>query len=301
MNTLRRLIALAGAACVLGACAQTERAQPIVTDDASVGAIGALPMASETSNGMEVRWWYADDTSGAVGLALASAEGVGEDVLGGASSRLASNGIRVVRVPIGEALSVSERIGRLGARKRTWFGANGVWSEAYLGRRVAGNVPVTLDGERVRLERGTLRVLARVWAARTLGGAVLRADFATQLREPGRSPGETYFERPEFKGEIDKGEVLGGLSFSAVLDPEYAYVITCAPPGTVWQTGEASGGSSQGGEVELPEALPGPPTKAALTAGEVLFSAQPEETGGELIRSVVMVIPRLPSVGRALR
>jgi len=102
-----------------------------------------------------------------------------------------------------------------------------------------------------------------------------------------------------------------------MLDSAFAYVIVCEEPGAVWESlvsDEGDAGEREIDSVEnvstveqdegafdqLPDLLPGPPAKRPLTLGEVLLSARAEETGGVPIKSVIVVIPRLPSEVRLL-
>ena len=307
MRRLTRTIALAGAALLASACAPRDR-NTVVINDTSRGAVGAPAIVSENANGMEVRWWFADDVEGRLGNVLAEFESAGTDMRTRGSGQIAANGVRIVRVPVDRAYEVQEAIGSFGSRKRTWLPATGVWSEIYRGRRVGESVPILIGGRRTRLEQGTVRMLARVWAAQTLEGSVLRADFATQVQEANATPASEYFERPEYLTEIDKGSVIRDLSFGATLDTRYVYIITCEEPGLVWDTatGEIAPPSEEiddedaSQEFTLPDVLPGPVAKKPLTLGEVMLSARPEETGGRTIKSIIMVIPRLPSEARLL-
>ncbi len=303
MRRAARLILLA--ACALGACAPATRTEH---NNTARGAIGAPAIVSENANGMEVRWWFVDDAEGRLGRVLAQYQSAGAVLQTNGAGTIESNGVRVVRVPVERVPELQEALGSLGTRKRTWLPATGVWSEVYRGRRVGERVPVLIGGRRVRLEEGIVRMLGRVWAARTLDGPVLRADFATQVREPVSTRANEYFQRPRFLSEIEKGDVIRDLSFGAVLETDSVYVIVCEEPGLVWETSdgglaplsEEQSDAATDEEFALPDVMLGPVAKKPLTLGEVLLSARPEETGGPLIKSIIMVIPRLPSEVRLL-
>lgn len=316
MSGLRRIahiLLLTGAICALAACAPTQRP----ADETSINETGAPPIAGENANGIEVRWWFTDDTSGAVERALApyTDEPVGLDE--STRSALRASGVRILRVPIEDSGDVARSLGTLGSRKRTWLTPSGKWSEAYTGRTVGPSVPVMLGGRRVRLDHGTLRILARPWIARTLEGPLLRASFATQNRRPPPPPGEGYFASPTFEGPLDKGPILDPLAFTMTLDDAHAWFITCAAPDETWEVKKQTDETEEdvdeqadekddqpdgapGQPLSFPDAMPGPPAMRPLTVGEVLLSLRPEETGGRTIKSVIMIVPRLPGAERLL-
>jgi len=312
---VRTFAVCVGMCAILGACA--SRPSHVPMNDVSRGDIGAHAIVSAKSNGMEVRWWFAEDHDGRVGSALAQYAGNPVALRDGEQRTLEASGVRITRIPLEDVAQLSAEIGTLGSRKRTWLSATGVWSEVYRGRRVSDSVPIMLGGRRTRLDTGILRMLGRVWIAHTLDGQILRADFATQLYVPEVLGAGTVFKAPQFKEEIEKGGVLRALSFHCMLDSAFAYVIVCEEPGAVWESlvsDEGDAGEREIDSVEnvstveqdegafdqLPDLLPGPPAKRPLTLGEVLLSARAEETGGVPIKSVIVVIPRLPSEVRLL-
>ena len=280
-------------------------------------SVADSPVVDEEANGVDIRWWFTDDSNGSLARALgphaAAPVGIGES----RRDALRASGVRIARITLDEADAVLEQLDSLGSRKHTWLTPTGRWSQVYTGRRVGPSVPVMLGGRRTHMDPGTLRLLARTWVSRTLDGPILRAGLAAQNKAPPPPPGESFFERPAFKSEPEKGPILDPIAFTLTLEEGHVWVITCAAPDDDWQrrsqpgqqadTPEKSQNENESDapsprrELAFPQTMPGPPAKRPLTVGEILLSLRPEETGGRTIKTVVVIVPRLPSDTRLLQ
>lgn len=253
--------------------------------------------------GLEVRWWLADDTDGAVGAALARfAEPVREPAA--IMSRWEASGLRLVRMPRDRWPAVEPALVPLNQRVRDLVGWAPEWREVFRGRRVGGEQPIIVDGARASLDRGVFRLLLRTFPAPPGDDASRRGEVHTELAfqvVPITTGRNAPFETPRLQPVQDEGEVIRRLTLSAPLDPGYVYVLTSEAPGVEWSARDeaappdpaetdAMNQSEAQGVFEL-----GPPASGPRTLGEAALGASAQETGSRGAKAVIVLMPRAPA------
>lgn len=280
-----------------------------VSDDSGSTETGATePIVSGNADGLEVHWWLADDSGGAIGAALApyAADLQPEDRV--TRTRWESSGLRLVRVPVDRWAAVAPLLVPLHQRTRDWIGWAPQWREVFRGRRVGGEQPVVIEGERTNPERSLLRVLLRAWPAPPADPAVrrpeVRAEIAFQLLPPDTTRRDP-FARPKIVPPEEEGTILRRLTMQSALDPGYVYVLTAEAPGVTWESRsdfpvEPSPASDEEADSSMEELIAGPPSSGPRTLGEAGLGASAAETKNRPAKAVIVFVPRVPSAYQLL-
>ncbi len=296
------------AASLLAACAgdaereATPAQQPQTLAEVSTPA-PAEPIISGVAEGLEVHWWLADDSGGAIGAALAPYASDLQPEDRTTRTRWESSGFRLVRVPTDRWPAVERALVPLHQRTKDWIGWTPQWREVFRGRRVGGEQPIVVEGERTDLPRALLRVLLRAWPAPPADPAVrrpeVRVEVAFQLLTPdarSRDP----FARPKIVPVEEEGTILRRLTMQSALDPGYIYVLTTEAPGVAWERRsdspvEAPPEGDGEDEESIEEFIAGPPASGPRTLGEAGLGASADETKNRAAKAVIVFIPRAPS------
>jgi hypothetical protein len=168
-----------------------------------------------------------------------------------ALERWRANGLRVVGVPVSALESVLNTLApRGGTAQREWLGQPTSWSE--LARTpTQPSFLLALDGERLALPAGSLRLLVRAWTrplASTNSSQRPRASLRLELlpqhadergarraevvqRDPS---GEVIVTTPTLS-TLDDGVVFSSLGLDGDLDGSQALVIVFEQPGVDWR------------------------------------------------------------------
>lgn len=325
--TLGRRTSAVWSAAMLGAalagCAGANR--PIAVVQAPRSTAAPAPIVTTANDGLEVHWWIADDTDGAVGHALSIYADPALPDAEHIRARWNANGLRMVQVPQEQFAGLQSRLPAVRAQRKLWVGWVTSWTEIVRGRRAGGASPLIIDGQRSPMPFGVLRLIARCWpapaepqAADQWGGpAMVRLELACQLQVEENADVRDVFAQPRIAAVQDEGPVFRQLTLETLLDPQFVYVITSEAPNVVWSSRGASmtqtlspqapvnsgaGDDASAGEpeasfeVEVRAALPfdsiGPPVSSPLTVGQAMLSASHSETGWRDIRIIVVLIPR---------
>jgi hypothetical protein len=283
------------------------------------------PIVTTAKDGLEVHWWIADDTDGAVGAALAEFTEPPLPQGEALRERWNANGLRMVQAPGEQIGELEARLPPLRARRRLWVGWATAWTEIVRGRRAGGASALIIDGQRTSMPTGALRLIARSWPVpieptgeRQWGNEPrVRLELACQLAVEHSVGAEDVFSQPRVVPVPDEGPILRQLTLETVLDPRFVYVLTSEAPGVVWapsaarqaspEPPEAAPGSpaepaAEGserlmepeGRLDLPSEPLGPPVSSPLTVGQAMLSASQAETGWRDLRIIVVLIPRAP-------
>lgn len=273
------------------------------------------PILSTARHGVEVHWWIADDTDGAVAKVLSRYLSPLMPTDDDLRRRWQGNGLRMVRIPAEEITLLQRRLPPLRARRRLWVGWNSTWDEVFQGRRAGGAGALLIDGQRASLPAGVLRFIARAWPAPRLEGDALRGftsppiarlELACQLHIDPVLNAADVFQEPRQIPPQDAGPVFHTLTLETALEDGFAYVITSESPDVAWESLQpadsphppappAPPDDAEDGAFDAFAAEPlGPPSVRALTIGQAMLSARFEETGIRDFRVLVLILPRCP-------
>lgn len=297
------------AASLLAGCAGDTRQEaaplpvPAPVPEASAHPAPAEPIVTGATEGLEVHWWLADDSGGAIGAALAPYATDLQPDDRATRGRWESSGFRLVRVPSDRWPTVEPALVPLHQRTKDWIGWTPQWREVFRGRRVGGEQPIVIEGERTDLPRGLLRVLLRSWPAPPADPAVrrpeVRVEIAFQLL-PVDARSRDPFARPKIVPPEEEGAILRRLTMQSALDPGYVYILTAEAPGVTWERrsdspvdAPASDDGERAGAMD--ELIPGPPASGPRTLGEAGLGASVDETKNRPAKAVIVFIPRAPS------
>lgn len=235
---------------------------------------------SASVDGVELRWWAANDRAGAAGAAIGSVMSPGAVLPPALAQRWNESGLRLVRVPRESIQTLLDAAPPAGQFSRDWKGWMGRWTPVFRGAAIDRRAGFVIDGRRESLGPGAPRVLMRAWPAPTAQGPVVRLDIALQFVD-----GRTDASRltPDRASPVDAGRVLTALTAELALDPAFVYVLTSETPGVQW-AGEQEAAES----VDTGAVGPSPGAGEALTLGELLFSFS--VAGESMPRKVIVVI-----------
>lgn len=271
-------------ACVLGAfvsaaaCSRNDAARPAGTPVSAVrepdSKVRAGPDLTEApvigaDAGLEATWVVA----GADGATFAGAIAPYLDApVPAHPSNIAmweANGLRVVRIPLGEWPALSAALQVSGASQRQWLGASGAWTEIVRGPDQPRGQIIALDAERVELGPGRLRLLSRCWLSPVPpegsgDGSSSRAEFTVEVvpqlleRRPGAT---TLTQAPRTQDPIDQGLVFSRMRMlfrtRDNAEDRYAYLIVSERPDVDWRDAIADRPESDNPPVVV-EARPSP-------------------------------------------
>lgn len=261
------------------------------------------PAAETVPVGLDVIWWVADDTTGAVGAALA--EHVQPPFPEDSALREAwrASGMRLARVPIERLAEIERGVPAVGQRYRTPVGWSVEWKEVFRGRQVGGEAVLIAESRRI-FSAGVMRLLARCWPLVGGGDATGRVHLEMAIQwEPAPSARTVDpFARPEAVPEDQRGEVLRGLTFSAAVEPGFAYILTTEepsaewtprPPPTIEETGFSPPEGIEGSDSGKPKAN-GPALPRTPTLGEAMLGAPETESNRRRLKALVALLAHKP-------
>lgn len=294
--------AVAGSvAFAAGSCSPAPRAEPGEPRTPP-------PIVTTAETGIEVHWWIADDTDGAVGRVLANFAEPAHPDDSALREAWALNGFRMVRAPALELDAIVASLPPVRIHQRQWVGWVTRWTEIFRGRRAGGATPLLIDARRRSLDRGLTRALLRAWPSFDSEGdsparAVARVDLAFQLSRVPDEASLPAFATPEIVPPELEGDVFGALTLSDAMEEGFIYIITGETPGVTWRAGSGASGPppepARAPERAGPDPL-GPPVSAPLTLGEAMFTRRADENAGPPVKALLVILPRTPESFRLL-
>lgn len=305
-------LALAGvaAAAVIASCSGSQRsgspgagqvgvqdpvAQPLAVSPED------FPLVSRAADGLEVQWWIADDTGGAVGTALVDLADGPAPLEPELARAWIANGFRMTRVSLAKLGELQRRLPPAFALDRTWHGWATTWTPVFTGKRVERRTlggsagerggTVLMDDTPVMLEPGVLRIIARSWGAPSPSGArLLRLELVPQLQTSQRDEALASLNLKGVgpKGVQEEGRLFERLALDTALEPGWVYVVAPETPGVEWK-----GTSDRRPPVEA-DPTAGPKVDPLPTLGEAMMSVRPGEAGGlrRPLKAVLVLVPR---------
>lgn len=171
-----------------------------------------------------------------------------------------ANGLRLIRVPLSDWTKLSVELRFSGATQRQWLGQAAQWTEIVRGpERPRGQI-IALDAERLSLDPGRLRLLARCWLSPIVPAqsdsadladvaAMLNIEIVPQHKEAASRSRESLLGSRGFDPQAAEREE--GLLFSRMMlrlsarsapaTPEagragaFAYILIPERPGVDWR------------------------------------------------------------------
>jgi len=246
------------------------------------------PVVYGGDNGLEVRSWIVALSPAEIGTILEERlAGTPPALSQAVEERWGGEGLRMVRIPLGEFGTLSEALSRPTTRNTHWLGRTGNWTEIARGIAWKTPRPVLVRGEWVALPRGDVRLLARAWTTPTLERPRMQVELALQHFERGRAGRiEDVFSAAEIRAVETEGLLFRDLSLQAGLETGYVYLIAPAPV-------EHASASHR---------MVGPPVEPPARLGHALLCAEGE---AEALReknhsTLIALIPRVPERLRLL-
>lgn len=283
---------IAAVLSAMPACNSGGARRPAPPDAAPQKAQGAedFPLVTRAANGLEVRWWVADDSDGAVGRALVDLGDGAAPLPEGVSRRWIASGLRMVRIKGEDLESLQQRLPTVVTEQRTWHGWATDWTPLFTGRRLEPG-PIVVDAETRRAPAGVLRLLGRAWVAPSRDGDVLRLEILPQSQTGVR---DETLAALGLRGAgptkvIDEGPVYRELAIDAALDRSHVYVIAPESPSVEWRgTGERKRPDPEPTPEAGPRAVPAP------TFGEAMMAFTPDANtpGKRALKAIVVLVPR---------
>lgn len=284
---------------VLGGCApRTGEAHARLAPSPAPGrAPGTEGEVVQARDGLEVRWWIADDSGGEVGAALFELADGAAPLSPERARDWIDNGLRFVRIPEPRLAELQRRLPAVQSLERTWYGWITQWTPVFTGRRVSPGATILIGGSAAPdgffRTPGVLRLIARAWPASTREGRVLRLELASQLQTTTRDEalGALGLKGIGARDAAEEGRIFPVLTADTSLVGGWVYVIAPERPGVEWKRAGRVRGDSQGaeGSRELgPQAVPPP------TLGEAMMAIDPptDRPGERALKAVVVLIPR---------
>lgn len=283
-RTIARALLLISA--LAGACA-APRADPGHRD---APRLGLDVQRSASVDGIELRWWAADDSNHAVARALAALAEPTAVLPPDLNVAWNESGLRLVRLRR-DALAELRRAAPPASQfSRDWKGWTGQWLPVFRGGAIDHRAPFIIDARPRLLGPGAPRVLMRAWPAPTTLGPVARVDLAFQFVRDDADTSGAQGLVPASQHPLSAGDIIRELTAELALDPAFVYVLTCETPGVEW-TGAGPVDAAPG------ESPPGPRAPGGgrpLTLGEQLFAFTLAEQS-QRRRVIVVVVPELAS------
>jgi hypothetical protein len=276
----------------------------------------AFPLVDRVSKGLEVQWWVADDSDGAVGAALFDLSDGAAPLPPERARALIENGLRLVRVPLAKLAELQTRLPTLRTLERTWFGSVVDWKPIFTGLRLEpairpaeGNVrastadPVLLiNGVPERVAPGVLRIIGRSWTANSTTGEALRLEAAVQLQTAVRDQAVAALKLKSAgpTSVVEEGRVFASTSLDIALPTGFAYVLVPEAPGVEWKDARARQRAREEARASEGSGTAGPEVAPPRTIGEAMMSVQSRPSSGpndnpalrKPIKAVVVLIPR---------
>ena len=293
-----RCIVLAVLAAIAG-CSRPAPQAPPAPDAVS-------PVVRGARAGLELHIWAIRDAGpaaealgapGALGKALGSWFEAPGAVSAGDRELWASNGLRLVSVPLSRVGEIQSALGSPGAIQRQWLGEHPEWMELVRGPQSPRQV-VRLDSGLMTLDVGRLRLLGRCWVSPRLPRsgaeplAEVRVDLAVQHQGPVRSRSlRELVDRPQRTPIEEAGVVFSRFVLELGLGGDEALLIVPERPEADW-----SGGSASSADDPAPapggSGLAGPPAPRLPTLGEAMLWS--DAGAARPVRVIIALIPRLP-------
>jgi len=263
---------------------------------ATVSTVQRSSGAATGDDGLEVRWWLADDSEGAVGRALAALGAEESPATETAAASWSLNGVRWMRLPASKLGELEAALPAVQQKEQGWMGWASTWTEVYRARAESGGVVVAdVEGSRL-LAPGRARLIARCWTAPefgTEGGLVQRLRLEMTVQSvSARRRGRDDLTGQGGTGIEDQGPVVRGLTVETALDEGFIEVITAERPGVVWGVDEAPAGETAGSGY-------GPPAPEVRTVGDVLMVTSGVGRGAPALKAVLVLVPRVRPEARA--
>jgi hypothetical protein len=292
----------------------TDQLPPVGNTDTT--SPHAFPLVDRVSKGLEVQWWVADDTDGAVGAALFDLADGAAPLPPERARALIDNGLRLVRVPIAKLAELQTRLPTLRTLERTWFGSVVDWKPIFTGLRLEptiraaeGNVrastsdPVLLiNGVPERVAPGVLRIIGRSWTASSTAGEALRLEAAVQLQTAVRDQAVAALKLKNAgpTSVVEEGRVFASTSLDIALPAGFAYVLVPESPGVEWKDARARKRAKAEAQAGEGSGTAGPDVAPPRTIGEAMMSVQSRPPTGpndspalrRPIKAVVVLVPR---------
>lgn len=271
---------------------------PASADAEDTTSPDAFLFVDRARSGLEVQWWVADDTDGAVGAVLYEVADGAAPLPPERARALIDNGLRVVRVRLDRLGELQRRLPTVRTLERTWFGSILDWKPLFTGLRLdpppGGGQPVVMvDGVPERMPVGVLRIIGRSWVASSASGEVLRFEAVPQLRTSVRDEAVAALGLKNTGPATvpEEGRLFTMMAVSTALERGFVYVIAPESPGVEWKDAKArarEAGSSPAGGVAGPEITPPP------TVGEAMMTVRPaaDRPGQRPLKAVVVLVPR---------
>lgn len=264
---------------LVGACAAPAADESALERALREPASGPITRLTHRDNGLEVRKWLVPDDAAALARAMA-AHAEADALEPEDARRLRRNGLRLVRVALPEVEPLLAAIGGASLDVNAWHGQMPRWGPLHEVAIPAPGIVLAVDGRIRRCPAGKLQLLGRSWTMPMEDGPRMLLELAPAHAAPG--------------GPRDLRGLLGGpdrapqrfesLAAEAMLDPGYAYALTCEAPAVDWFGGPAPDAGQGGGGA-------GPMAEAPRTIGQVMLSNE----GPRPLRGVLLFIPRLPA------
>lgn len=319
-RTFKATLALWAGACfalalflvLLPACSSAPTLKP--ESDASFGDQGP-------GVGIEVVWWVVDDSpfddrleegqlpldvaGRATRQVLAQFSGRPLPVSAEAAQRWRDNGLRLVSVPRRDVEAIRRNLRVVGPVQQQFMGEVTAWTEAARGPSWTNIQRILLDSGPLELRAGSLRLLARAWAAP--GDAVLPDETARNARAAPLSTGvvqlqlvpqhlpraaapvdalRASLEPKKAKRPADDGLAFARLKLDMALSGREALLIVPESPDVEWNLTSSGDPSPAGGTI-------GPTPPSEPTLGELMLTdlASGAKRG---TRIIVVLIPHAP-------
>lgn len=281
--------------CILsGGCAGGEK-----TDDAAAqaGVFRSDPqrvrgMLLQDENGLEVRQLVLSDAPDVIAQAMATwtdqtqSGAVDNDVL----ERLRRNGFRLVRVPLAELDGLVSELGGASMDVSAWHGQVLEWRGLHSLPLGEGGRTMAVDGRVRNYRGGELTLMARGWVVPMEHGPRVQLELV-----PVHVRGESQYHRLLGQSRVD-AEPLASLTTHLLLEPGFAYILTCECPLASWtvdddegvahspDTGEKASQASAG-----PTGTHGPVAQPPTTLGQLMLASH----AGPPSRGMLIFTPRI--------
>ncbi|MCA9307258.1 MAG: hypothetical protein KDA16_12040 [Phycisphaerales bacterium] len=289
MNSARAISsALIGSAlALLPACASDNNAP----NNKPAPRLGLDVGRSASVDGVELRWWTANDNADAVTTALAALVEPDSVLPARLAARWDESGLRIARLKreaLGELLETAPPVSQYA---RDWKGWMGAWLPVFRGRAIDRRAPFTIDNRPRMLGPGAPRILMRAWPAPTAQGPVVRLDLALQFVDEGapRANDQSAGLIPATAAPVNAGDIIHELTAELALDPAYLYILTCESPAVVWNNNRAPAAADQSARTA---AGPGPAAASPTTIGQLLFAFSLADSAQKR-RIIVLIVPEL--------
>lgn len=260
---------------------------------------------SLSDNGLEVRAWLVADDAALIGRGLNDL-GAPAPVDDRLLASLASNGMRLYRLPLRDLPALQEAIGPASHDRQESFGQVFDWRELFTRPLNGATRGVAIDGRVRSLPGGAVSLLVRAWTMKTEEGPRVAFELVPYYLQSGSDPRQVLNPDPRSNllGERpEPGEVFRSLVVRTQLESGWAYVLTCEAPQIDWRNvrprqpqpasnQDASNASGDGGvRGTIGPGDFGPASAGPATLGELLMRG--EEGSG--VRLILILIPHIPS------